>query len=371
MNVAGMSDLNPLKKGVSPHFREGKTRELPAFVSVSLRRIRPFHDVTRYGYAVGMIRVLETQMLTSQHIERLVDADYDGALHILDETDIGDYLHYARLTKEVDAGLTAFLRDVYDSLEKALPKDSFLMDFFRCRFDFHNLKALLKAEKEGKEPEALLEGLGAVGIETLKAGLENPAALPSPYKETVEELAGGWDTSQQLDTVVDKHYLQYRLFLAKREDSPFMVDFARAAIDLANLKLLLRGRILSKERDFMQAMLAGGGFIDAADLLDLYGDAPETMMKRLEAKVYYSRMLELVEDEEEIVRLTEFDRRSDDHLMEMVRDTKRISLGVEPIFAYVRARENEALMVRIILEAKLHRISPDAIEKMLRKLYID
>ncbi len=371
MNVAGMSDLNPLKKGVSPHFREGKTRELPSFVSVSLRRIRPFHDVTRYGYAVGMTRVLETQMLSSQHIERLVDAGYDEALHILDETDIGDYLQEARLTKEVDAGLTAFLRDVYAALAKALSKDSFLMDFFLCRYDFHNLKALLKAGPEAAKPEGLLRGMGVVGVETLKSGLEDPAALPSPYRETLQELAGGWDTPQQLDTIVDRHFLEYRLFLAKREDSPFMIDFARASIDLANLKLLLRGRILSKDRDFMQGMLAAGGFIDTASLLDLYGDSPEIMMKKLEAIVYYSRLLELVEDEEEIVRLTEFDRRSDDHLMEMVRGTKRISLGAEPIFAYVRARENEALMVRIILEAKLHRISPDAIAKMLRKLYID
>ncbi len=71
------------------------------------------------------------------------------------------------------------------------------------------------------------------------------------------------------------------------------------------------------------------------------------------------------------MRLTDFDRKSDDQLMEMVRGMKRISVGVEPIFAYLRARENEALTVRMILIAKLHNIPPDAIEKTLRKLYIE
>jgi V/A-type H+-transporting ATPase subunit C len=72
-----------------------------------------------------------------------------------------------------------------------------------------------------------------------------------------------------------------------------------------------------------------------------------------------------------VVRLTDFDRKSDDMLMEMVRGMKRVSVGVEPVFAYLRARENEVLMVRMILIAKLHNIPPDAIDKSLRKLYIE
>ncbi|NPV59898.1 MAG: hypothetical protein HPY75_09570 [Actinobacteria bacterium] len=353
-----------------PHFREGKTRRLPDFLTVSQRRISSFNDVTRYGYAVGMIRVFETRMLTTQHVDRLVEASFEEGLHILDETPIGEYLKEATLAKEVDIGLNAFLRDTYEILGKALPRDSFIMDFFRCRFDFHNLKALFKAERTGEEPEGLLEGLGTLELDELHKGLENPYVLPWPYKETLEELAR-WETPQELDTVIDRHYLEHRLFLASREESPFMVDFARASIDLANLKLLIRSRILSKEREFVQAMLARGGFIEETTLLEIYGEAPENMVKKLESIRYYARLMELVEDEEYVVRLTEFDRRSDDQLMEMVRGTKRISVGVEPVFAYIRARENEVLLVRLILVAKLHNIAPEAIEKMLRKLYIE
>ena len=363
--------MNPIKGGVLPHFREGKTRRLPDFLTVNQRRISSFKDVTRYGYAVGMIRVFETRTLTSQHVERLVEAGFEEGLHILDETPIGDYLKDARLAKEVDVGLSAFLRDTYETLGKALPRDSFIMDFFRCRFDFHNLKALVKAERTGDEPEGLLEGLGSLDLDELRRGLENPYVLPWPYKETVEELARGWETPQELDTVADRHYLEHRLFLARREGSPFLVDFARASIDLTNLKLLIRSRILSKEREFVQAMLARGGFISETTLLEIYGEAPENMVKKLGSFRYYARLMELVEDEDYVVRLTEFDRRSDDQLMEMVRGTKRISVGVEPVFAYIRARENEVLLVRLIMVAKLHNIAPEAIEKMLRKLYIE
>ena len=57
--------------------------------------------------------------------------------------------------------------------------------------------------------------------------------------------------------------------------------------------------------------------------------------------------------------------------MDMVRGTKRVSIGAEPVFAYLRARENEVLTVRMILMGKLNNISPEVIEEHLRKPYID
>jgi len=371
MSRAGGAGINPIKAGASPHFREGRVKGLPPFLTVDLKRIRPFKDVTRYGYAVGRIKVLEMQMLNSQRTERLIEADFEGALYILDEMTMGSFLAGARSEKDIDGGLTTFLRDVYSTLAEALPKDSFLIEFFLCHYDFHNLKALLKARMEGREPQGLLEGLGAAGLEVLSKGIDDPAAMPSPYKETAEEVVEKEITPQELDMLVDRQYLSYRLFLAKREGSPFIVDFARASIDLANLKIVLRGRWLSKEREFLEAVIIAGGFVNTGNLLDLYGDPPEVMMKKLESNIYYSRLLEIVESMDKAAGLTDFDRRSDDLLMEMVRGTKRISVGVEPVFAYVRARENEVLMVRMILIAKLHNIPPAFIDKMLRKLYIE
>lgn len=363
--------MNPVKEGASRHFREGRVKGLPGFLRVDLKRIKPFHDNARYGHAVGRVRVLEMQALNTQRLERLVDADLEGALLILDEIGMGESLAGARSARDVDAGLVAILRGVYAFLAEALPAGSFLPPFFLCRYDFHNLKALLKAGLEGKEPEGLLEGLGMLDVEVLRRGIDNPAALPSPYKEAVEEAAEMPQTPQGLDILMDRHYLSHRLFLAGREGSPFMVDFARASIDLANLKLVLRGRFLGKEKDFLEGSLAAGGFIATAALTELFGDTPEGVARKLENSIYYSRLLDIAQEADEVEWLTDFDRRSDDHLMEMVRGTKRVSVGVEPVFAYVRSRENEVVAVRMILIAKLHNISPDVIDRMLRKLYIE
>ena len=371
MSKAPKYHVNPIKSGASPQFREGRVKSLPDFLMIDLKRIKPFHNAVRYGYAVGRVRVLETQMINSQRVERLIEADFENALYILDEITMGEYLRGASSAKEIDRGLTRYLRGVYSSIAQALPVDSMLMEFFVCRYDFHNLKAILKAMMEGGEPEGLLGGLGAIEVDLLRKGASDPVALPSPYKETVQEFAVGVESPQLLDTLVDKNYLSHRLFLARREGSPFIIDFARAAIDLANLKQVLRGRLLSKDKGFMEESLVQGGFVPVGRLLDLYGDPVEGMIKKLESNIYYSRLLAMTESVDEAVRLTDFDRKSDDQLMEMVSATKRISVGAEPIFAYLRAGENEVLMVRMILIAKLNNIPPASIERMLRTLYIE
>ncbi|MDI7251770.1 MAG: V-type ATPase subunit, partial [Actinomycetota bacterium] len=95
------------------------------------------------------------------------------------------------------------------------------------------------------------------------------------------------------------------------------------------------------------------------------------MMRKLEQTRYSSRLLELLGEEEEKPSLSDFDRRSDDYIMDMLRASRRISVGVEPVFAFVRARENEVTMVRMILMGKLHNLAPEAIERMLRKPYLE
>ncbi len=338
------------------------------FLQVNMRRIRPFHQVLKYGSAVGRVRALETRYIDSSRLERLIDADYATSLEILDEVAMGDYLKGAESPSEVDAGLARFLADFYRSLEEFLPSGSLLLDFFSCRYDFHNLKVLLREVLFGRDRSGLLHGLGRMGPDLLERGLEKPSALPSPYRETLEEALGKGLTPQEVDTVLDRHYLAWRLSLARREGSPFLVDFARASIDLANMKVMVRAKAMGKPQSFLETAMAEGGFIDTSRLLGLYGEAREAMIKDLENTAYYRGLLEMLE-QEEITGLAEFDRRSDDHLMELVRGTKRVSVGVEPIFAFIHSRENEVTVVRTVLMAKLMGLPGEETERTLRKLF--
>ncbi len=351
----------------------GKEEAQKPHRATPLRRpvFKPFHDVLRYGHAVGRVRAQERKLLMPHHVGRLVEADFQEALHILEEVEMGDYLAGATTAREVDDGLTAYLHDVYAFLREALPKDSVLFEFFHCRYDFHNLKVLLKARRAEEGEEALLPRLGSLSVEVLKRGVEDPSELPSPYREVVLEVKGRELSPQELDTLLDGYFLRYRLLLARREGSRFLEEFARTAIDLANLKAFLRARRLGKDPESVRRSLVEGGHISTSYLMEAYGDPEEAMLRKLERARYPSRLLEIVGEGEEKPSLSDFDRRSDDFIMDMLRASRRISAGVEPVFAFVRARENEVTMVRMILMGKLHNLAPEAIERMLRKLYIE
>ena len=364
-------EVGPLSREGSPSSEGKRLKRLPGYLRIDLGAIKPFREVLRYGHAVGRVRAQEMNLLMPHHLGRLIEADYQEALHILGEVEMGDYLEGATTAREVDDGLTAYLHDVYEFLREALPQDSVLYEFFLCRYDFHNLKVLLKAKREGIPEDALLPRMGRIDVETLRKGVENPAELPSPYREVVMELAEGEPSPQVMESIIDSHFLRYRLSLAQREGSDLLVEFARTCIDFANLKNLLRSRRLGKAREEFQETLVEGGHIPPSYLLELYGDSEEMMLRKLEQTRYSSRLLEIMEAEEERMGLSEFDRRSDDYIMDMLRASRRISVGVEPVFSFIRARENEVTMVRMILMAKLHNLAPEAIEKMLRKLYIE
>ncbi len=65
-----------------------------------------------------------------------------------------------------------------------------------------------------------------------------------------------------------------------------------------------------------------------------------------------------------------FERYCDNKLMELIRPQKSNYFGIEPIAAYLLARENEIKTVRIILCGKRSGIDDGVIRERLRDMYV-
>ncbi len=338
----------------------------------SLKSLKVWRDPVRYGYAVGRIKVRELNLLNRQRLGRLIEADFDEALHILEEMDYGEYLKGARVASDVDAGLMRFLQELYILLKEITPAGSHIAEFLLDRYDFHNLKVLLKQRCCGDGKDGLLLNLGTLDPDTLQAALENPAKLPAHMIGPVFEILTLPEvTSQWVDTIVDRYFFEHRLALAHEERSGFMEEFARTSLDLANLKILLRAKNLSKDAGFLWRALADGGRVDKAWLVSLVAMPAEEMLHALGRSKYAAGLLPFLEVEDEQIRLTDYDKRADDLLMAQLHRALQIAVGVEPILGYMRGRENDVTVLRIILMGKLHNLSPEAIERHVRELYGD
>ena len=59
----------------------------------------------------------------------------------------------------------------------------------------------------------------------------------------------------------------------------------------------------------------------------------------------------------------------DDALIKYIKDAKYISVGIEPLVAYIAAKQMEIKSVRIVMAGKLAGISSELLRERLRETY--
>jgi V/A-type H+-transporting ATPase subunit C len=335
--------------------------------------IKSFSKASRYGHAVGRVMVHENTLLTPQLVARMVESDLEEALGVTSETVYGPYLEGASSSKDVEEGLLSFLTDEFRFMDQ-ICAGTLVAKFMHLKYDFHNLKVLLKQKYLGDGGDALLSTLGRIDVAEMRRGLDEGTRGRVPvYLWDAARAAVADDQQpdpQRIDTVVDRAFLQRRLEIAKEEGSRLLVKFCRAAVDVANLNVLLRGAELDKTGQFYWEALADGGDLDKVLMLRLSGEPFSVVAEKLLGSRYGKMFSSVLGEAGEKVRLTSLDRASDEFLLEQVSGFSVVSMGPERIVRFMLTRENEVAMLRTILLGKLYNLTPDVIESRLPAAYV-
>ena len=118
--------------------------------------------VNKYAYAVGRIKALETKLLDRSKIDRMIEAENVGdVLRVLSETEYGDMIAEIKSAEEFEGILYMGLKRTY-SVARSFYPDPELVDLFTLKYDFHNLKVLLKSKLSDQGAEELLIDLGVI-----------------------------------------------------------------------------------------------------------------------------------------------------------------------------------------------------------------
>ncbi|MDY6796460.1 MAG: V-type ATPase subunit [Actinomycetota bacterium] len=338
-----------------------------------LRRIRPYSQPLKYGYASGRIKVMERTLLQKQQVDRLINADFEECKRILMETDYGPFLADARVARKVEEGLQDYLAGTY-AFFKDPTVPGWLEDFFLSRYDLHNLRVLFKERFfEREEPDALLP-FSRVDPDLMRAAVRNSNwnELPAWMAGVAAKLAGRMELEpdpQLVDVILDRFFLEHRLEIVGKVRSTLVRDFCRMTIDLANIKVLLRCERMGKPASFAAEAMADGGTIDRGVLLQALGKGMETMIKSVGDRRYVELLVENIDLADKKVRLTHFDRAADDFVLDFLRQARRVAAGPDTVIGFIYAKENEVMLLRIILMGKLHALTPERIDNQLRGVY--
>lgn len=316
------------------------------------------------------VHAMERRLLTQERMDRMIDAkDLTEAAKVLAEC---GYDELPEVTpKRVEEMLGKAQAEVFQDLGDAVG-DPAMLDIFRCKYDYHNAKVLVKAETLGIDRDRLL----------LPGGRYDPEKLAEEYRredlgECSEVFRRGvrraWETlnatgdPQQADFILDRACFEELTELAAKTGSSFLKGYVALSIDAANLRSAVRASRLGKGREFLEQVLAPGGNVSPEAIAAVRGEELGNVFRA--GPLAEAAAMGAALSAPGSGALTGFERECDNALMGYLAGGRRVPFGEQPIIGYLYAREAEQTAIRTILSGRMAGLEGDAIRQRLRRTY--
>ncbi len=318
------------------------------------------------------VKAMENQLLTREQLEQILEAKSDEeAVKLLEEH--GYPPLSIRDPEALDEALSAVREGVLTDLADGAP-DIRYIDIFRSKYDYHNLKAVLKAEAMGADPSAMMMDMGRVPAEDVREAVRtgNYDALSPILAAAAAEAREVLDTTrdpQLSDIVLDRWYYKDLSALAEDTGSAFLQGYVMAQIDAADLRILVRTLRMGKGPEFLQGVLFEGGSIAPESILAVSAGRGAGLME-LYAPTRFAAAAEAGAEALKSGALTAFEKLCDDAVSDYLAGAQYVAFGEAPLVAYLAARETEYVDLRILLMGRGAGLPADVIRSRLRASYV-
>lgn len=327
-----------------------------------------------YGHSVVTVRVLEKKLLTKNKLERMIEAETpDEVFKLLGETeysqnmtDITESRNYEKILKRETERVFSLIRE--------MSKDSEIVDILSLKYDYHNLKVLLRGKLAEKDFSNLLMDAGTVKISRLKSDFDTKIYndLPEEFVKVINEAENDFAENkdpQRIDLIADKYYYSHLLRIAGNIDAEILKDYVQGLIDFQNIITLLRAKKQNKDFKFLENVIHEGGQISKGKVISSLNDSPETIANNFRREKIGTYMMKGMEAFSESGRLSELEKISDNYLLALNKESKYTVFGPEPLFAYLIAKEREINAIRMIMVSKINNINSEKVKERLRDTY--
>lgn len=325
---------------------------------------------TNYLAITAMLAARTPYMLSADRLERMIAAPSDDeAVKVLDECGYGDLS--GQSFQALNAALEDHIAAIFDEVEHMAPEKQ-LVQMFRLKYDYHNIKTIIKAQGAGAAGESLLSRRGSVPAEVLQHAyqsdeyLEVPVDLAEAMQEAGSILARTANP-QLADFALDRAYFAGLQKLCQGlSDEGFSKAWVKLQIDSANLRSAVRTRRMGKDADFLRLALVPGGEVNENTVaLADSGDALAELYKG-------TRLAAAAEAGSAAMNggsLMAFEQACDNALMGYVREAKIMRFGAAHVVSYLAAMENETTAARMVLSGRMAGLKSETIRERLRDTY--
>jgi len=332
-------------------------------------------DVMKFTQAISRIWVLETRLLDRPKIDRMIDApSASEVLRILNETEYSNVSNNVKRAEDYEEILSAELSRVYNLVYEISPVKE-VVKIMSLKYDYHNIKVLLKGKVLKKDLSDMLIRLGSLDLQDIKRKIDgdNYNKISGILGKGIAEAMTIFNETkdpQKIDIIIDKYMFIELSEINKSLNYGFIDNLVKAMIDSTNIKTLLRIKKQNKGREFAEEVIYEGGAIEKSRLVSLINESPENIMNKLQSTIYSDMIKVGFEEYIETSSTNLLEKLSDNYIMDLMKKSKLVSFGPERLIAYIYAKETEIKIVRIIMVAKLNNIADEVIRERLRDIYV-
>ncbi len=330
---------------------------------------------TKYAYAVGRIRVLETRLLDKGKLDRMLEANTaEEALKVLAETSYSNYLADISEVYDFETILKKEMAQIFVEFEKMSPQPE-PVALMVLNYDFHNLKVLFKNKFLNVKNNDILFPAGTIPLHQLKYAVEEenfrdlPEAMRRAGEKILEEFVVSRDP-QVIDLYLDRTLFEMRLAASRETGSDFLEGLFQRQVDLLNINTFLRIRKMGRSGEFLKKTLLPGGLIDRVLFLNLLDEGLEGLISELSTTLYSDIAGEGIRDWQETETATRLEKLADDFITVYLQKGKSSPFGLEPLIGYLWAKQIEIKNIRLIMVGKTNGLPVGAIRERLRNVYL-
>lgn len=335
--------------------------------------MKKYKDTDYLHVSVRLRAVAHRTSVDEDTLFKIVDSSsVENALKLLEEKglSVGDSVSDKgeSSVKRIDKALTDEQNKAY-GLVTSIIGSSPLVSLLKARYDFMNLKALIKAEMLGIDPDSMLVDSGNISLPQLKEAFRIrdrkyfDGVLASVIEDTVK-VASETGDPQRIDLMVDKACYEYIMSRCDSSGFDFLSDYFKAKADLTNLMIFVRCRRMGKDGDFFAyALLPYFGAVSAEKLKEYYLRPEEDFYEMLSSTPYRSVFAGV---DSENVSVRQLEAGVDSYLKKLVRKMNSVSFGPQVVVGYLLGKENEISNIRIALSSVVSGADPEKTKEKLR-----
>ena len=315
---------------------------------------------TSYTYALGVIRAREVKLLTEKRFEELLSTrDVGELMSALHDTDYGEFFRNIKKS-EAEEALAEYKVTLYNDMGKLIGNPE-IMRILRAKYDFHNVKVLLKGKILEEDFTEKCSPLGSLPVPKISEIFkeEKYRELPEYLREAAEKGIDVYYSTdhnpQRLSFAVDAIMANT---VTSYEENSFLNRYYKIWVDLTNLKIILRLLFLERYKDLVEFTILPGGSVKKEKITKSGIESPDSLEDFYRGTLY-SSLLEFKDS------FSILEREAEKVLVSYLNSVAFESIGVEPVVAYLLLKENEIRNLRVILIGKMNGVGEDLIKERL------